>query len=74
MQLECKTYFFSPHISGHISDLSALLSDDDHWSNVLQKLVIFLLSSVLILLHPDTVMEIQLTGRIYFFYAKNMNW
>lgn len=62
-----------PCISGHISAVSALFSEDDHWSSVLQIIITFVLSSDLIVLHPDTVMEIQLAGLIYFFHDKNRN-
>lgn len=54
--------------------LTCLLAEGVHWSGVLQRVVAFLLSSVVILLHPDIVMVIQLAGKISFFYAKNMNW
>lgn len=50
--------------------LTCLLAEGVHWSGVFA----FLLSSVVILLHPDIVMVIQLAGKISFFYAKNMNW
>lgn len=63
----------SPRISAHISDVAALLSEGDHWPGVLKIIITFLLSSDLMVLHPDTVMEIQLAGWIYFFHDKNMN-